>query len=426
MDKLREEARIMNKDSFCFAFYLDKQKESRERGITINCATKEFFTNNFHYTIIDAPGHRDFIKNMISGASQADVAVLMVPADGGFTTAVAKGNRKDGEVQGQTRMHARLAFLLGIKQVIVCVNKMDTEIDSKKYSQERFNEVAEEMRNMLAQVGFSKDAIKGFPILPISGWIGDNLIKKSENMPWWKGVDIAKDKTTTVHVETMYEALDKYVTLPKRNAEGLLRIPVSGIYKIKGVGDVITGRVEQGTVNPGDEVIFVPSYTNTKDCRGKVFSVEMHHKSVPQAGPGDNVGLNIKGLSKDTMPKTGDIIILSKDTSLKEVKKFTAQIQVLDHPGELKVGYSPIGFVRTGRSSVKMSEIKWKMGKETNNQKVENPASLKQGEMAECVFEPLQSFVVDSFANCEGLGRIAIMDGNSVVMLGKITKVEHA
>jgi len=186
---------------------------------------------------------------------------------------------------------------------------------------------------------------------------------------------------------------------------------------------VITGRIEQGTLTPGQEVTFIPSSLVTNST-GKVFSIEMHHTSVPSAGPGDNVGINMKGLSKEAMPQTGDIIVLKNDTSLGKVTKFTAQVQILDHPGELKVGYTPIGFVRTSHAPCKITAINWKIGKETGGQKVANPAFVKSNEMAEIVFTPVQPIAIDSFDKCEGLARIAMMDGNSAVMLGKVIKVE--
>merc|ERR1712137_113166 len=332
---------------------------------TIACATKEFFTPQYHYTIVDAPGHRDFIKNMITGASQADVCLLMVPSDGNFTTAIAKGNAKAGEVPGQTRQHAVLINLLGVKQLIVGVNKMDC--DMAGYKEARYKEVRDEMVHMLLKVGWKKDFVnQSVPVLPISG-----------------------------------------------------------VFKIKGVGDVLTGRVEQGQVKPGDEVVFLPTHTPSTACTGKVFTVEMHHKTVDAAKPGDNVGLNIKGLNKDNMPRVGDVMVLKTDSSVNRVKNFTAQVQILNHPGELKCGYTPIASVRTARSAVKMVKINWKIGKETGGQKLEDALMLKANEMAEIVMEPQQPFVVDSFKACEGLGRVAIMEGNSVVMLGKVTKVER-
>jgi elongation factor 1-alpha len=422
MQKLKDEAKVLGKDSFAFAFYMDKSKEERARGVTIACTTKEFFTPSYHYTIVDAPGHRDFIKNMISGASQADACLLMVPADGNFTAAIARGNHKLGEVQGQTRQHARLINLLGVKQLIVGINKMDC--DTAKYSQDRYNEIKEEMASMLVKVGWKKEFVKNcVPFMPISGWMGDNLLTKSDKMGWWKGADV-KSQKKPVHVDTLLDCLENMVKPPKRALKKPLRMPVSGVYKIKGVGDVITGRVEQGKVSPGEETIFLPTHSSSKPCKGKIFSVEMHHKTVDFAGPGDNVGLNVKNLDKINMPRVGDVMVVASDTSIKACKSFTAQVQVLDHPGELKVGYSPIAFIRTGRSAARIAKLNWKIGKETGGQKAEGPASLKANEMAEVVFEPQQPFVCEAFDKCEGLGRVAILEGASVVMLGKCVAVE--
>jgi len=202
-----------------------------------------------------------------------------------------------------------------------------------------------------------------------------------------------------------------------------MRTPISGVYKIKGAGDVLTGRVEQGNVKPGDEVVFLPTHTASLPYLGKIFSVEMHHKSQPVANAGDNVGLNIKGLVKENMPRVGDIMIKKSDPTLQKCREFTCQVQILNHPGELKVGYSPIAFVRTARSAVRMSKLNWKMSKETGGKKADNPTGVKANEMAEVVFQPQQPFVVDSFKNSEGLGRIAIMEGATVVMLGKVIEV---
>ena len=423
LEKLKAEAERLGKGSFAFAFFMDRQKEERERGVTIACTTKEFFTEKWHYTIIDAPGHRDFIKNMITGASQADVALIMVPADGNFTTAIAKGNHKAGEIQGQTRQHSRLINLLGVKQICIGVNKMDC--DTAGYKQARYDEVANEMKSMLVKVGWKKDFIeKSTPVMPISGWMGDNLLKKSENMGWWKGQDV-EIGSETIHVDTVYDVLDKMCRVPERPVSAPMRMPISGIYKIKGVGDVLAGRVEQGVVKPGEEVVFLPTHTASNPCTGKVFTVEMHHQRVDFANPGDNVGLNIKGLDKNNMPRSGDVMVHKKDTTLGQTKEFDAQIQVLDIPNEIKVGYSPIGFVRCGRAACRVSALKWKMGKETGGKKMEDPHSLKSNEMAQCSFQPQQPLVCDTFKNCEGLSRVAFMDGNGVVMLGKVVSCER-
>lgn len=421
---LKAEAEKQGKSSFFYAYVTDTSKAERERGITIQCATREFFTDRYHYTIVDAPGHRDFIRSMVSGSSTCEMGVLMVPADDGFATAVRKENRKNNEVEGQSRQHALLLNLLGIKQLVICINKMDT-VD---YKQERFEEVKAEMLNMLARIGWPKAFLKtNVAIIPTAGFHGDNIVDKSDKMPWWNGVDVKNMNGETVHVDTLVDAFDKYACIPPRKPDAPLRIPVGGVHSIKGVGDVITGRVEQGTVKPGQSVKFIPS-DGAVPCRGKVFSVEMHHKSVPAACPGDNVGLNIKGLDKKFRPKAGDVIVLENDTSIPKINSFTAQIQVLNHPGELKVGYTPVGLVRTARSAIRMTAINWKKGKSTNGTKVESPATLVQGDMAEVVFAPGPStpMVVEPFTSCDGLGRLAVLEGHSVVMLGRIMAVNSA
>merc|ERR1712031_82359 len=283
--------------------------------------------------------------------------------------------------------------------------------------------ISNEMKNMLIKVGWKKDFIeKNVPVMPISGWMGDNLLKKSDNMGWWKGMDVSYEGKENIHVDCLYDVLDTYCRVPTRPISAPMRMPVSGVYKIKGVGDVIAGRVEQGVVKPGEEVVFLPTHTAANACAGKVFTCEMHHKRCDDAKAGDNVGLNVKGLNKDNMPRTGDVMVYKKDGTLKEAGTFTAQVQVLDHPGELKCGYTPVCFVRTGRSAVRMKQLVWKMGKETGGKKMEEPHCLKANEMAEVVFAPQQPLVVDSFKNCEGLSRVAIMEGNGVVMLGKVVK----
>jgi len=309
--------------------------------------------------------------------------------------------------------------------MIVGVNTMDTDV--AKYSKERFDEVQAEMKLTLVRVGWKKETVEqSIPILPLSGWLGDNLISKSEKMPWWNGVDVIAADGTKVHVETLKQALNDFVKQPARQLDKPMRMPVSGLYNIKGIGQILTGRIEQGTVSPGDEVLFLPTHTTANKCQGKVFSIEMHHKPVKKAVPGDNVGLNMKNLNKDNMPRTGDVMILAKDDTLKVCSKFVAQVQVLDVPNEVKVKYCPTIFVRNGHSSCRLTAINWKIGKETLGKKAEEPHSIKSNEMAEVVFEPIQPLVVDVFENCEGLSRLAVMEGNGVVMLGKCIKVEAA
>jgi len=262
-------------------------------------------------------------------------------------------------------------------------------------------------------------------VITLSGWKGDNLLTKSENMPWWTGVDIKQDLKAkeTIHIDTLFEALDKYACVPKRKDDAPLRMPLSGCFKIKGVGDVITGRLEQGKCKDGDEVQFLPRHTDANPCVGKIFSVEMHHKKIPSASAGDNVGINIKGLSKENMPDSGDIMILKSDKTLRPAKNFTVQAQVLECPNPLKIGYCPVACVRTAKCASKLVKINWVMHKSLGKDKVTDSIDIKAGYVAELVFEPQQQLVVEKYADSEGLGRVGFLEGNTLVLLGKVTDV---
>lgn len=428
MEKLKKKAEEMGKPSFAFAYYMDNQKAEQERGITIACNTKEFYTTRYHYTIIDAPGHRDFIKNMITGSSQADVALLLCPADGGsFIASIAKGDHKTGEVPGQTRNHARLLNLLGIKQLVVGINKMDSEVDGESYSEKRYQEIATEVRRILLQEGWKKDQIeKEIPIIPMAGFHGENILKKSEKMPWWNGVDV-KIATTggSCKVVCLLDALNDMVNLPPRNSDAAFRAPVGKVItSIKGIECVVTSRLEQGTLTKGEEVVFLPTHTASNPCVGKVFSIEMHHKEHTMAGPGDNVGMSLKGLPKANMPRDGDMMIKKSDTTLRTCETFVVQAMVLEHPNQIKPGYSPNCYVRTSHAACRLMSIAFKAGKKsTGGQKVEEPEFIEKGDMCELTFKPTRPFVVDDFKTCEGLSRVAMLEGSVVCMIGKVVKV---
>jgi elongation factor 1-alpha len=429
MEKLRKKAEENGKPSFAFAYYLDNQKAEQERGITIACNTKEFYTKRYHYTIIDAPGHRDFIKNMITGSSQADVALLLCPADGGsFLASIAKGDHKTGEVPGQTRNHARLLNLLGIKQLIVGINKMDSEVNGETYGEARYNEIATEVRRILLQEGWKKTQIEDeIPIIPMAGFHGENILAKSAKMPWWKGVAVtAPGVDKKIQVDCLLDALNEMVNLPPRNEKGSFRGPVGKVItSIKGIECVVTSRIEQGTLVKGDEVAFLPTHTASNPCVGKVFSIEMHHKEHPTAGPGDNVGISMKGLPKVNMPHDGDVMVkLAEVGAFNACDTFVCQAMVLDHPGQIKIGYSPNCYVRTSHAACRLVKINFKAGKKsTGGQKVTDPEFIEKGDMCELVFKPSRPFVVDEHTSCEGLSRVAMLEGTIVCMIGKVVKV---
>merc|ERR1719336_1015468 len=347
----------------------------------------------------------------------------MVPSNkGGFETSIQKGNHKKGEVQGQTRQHARLLHLLGVEQVIVGINKMDAQ--SVQFSEERYKEIKSEVSKMLTKIGFKT---KKIPFVPMSGWTGDNLVEEStkKEFAWYKGFKV-KPKKKDIEGKTLLDALNKVVHVPKRPTKKPFRMPVSGVYKIKGVGDVITGRIEQGKLKPGVEVSFAPTQVN-----GKAFSIEMHHKNVDKAGPGDNVGVNVKGLKKEEMPKVGDVMSIENEDGDADPPKaadtFRAAVFVQDHPGQLKCandqgqgGFTPSIHVRTAKAPCQLLKILWKRGKSTSNAKVELPTYIEAGDEAEVIFMPKMPLCVDAYDVCKPLGRMAAMDSNSLIMLGRV------
>merc|ERR1711988_1814351 len=333
IEKFEKEAAEMGKSSFKYAWVLDKLKAERERGITIDIALWKFESPKFYFTIIDAPGHRDFIKNMITGTSQADVAILIVASgQGEFEAGISK--------EGQTREHALLAFTLGVKQMIVCTNKMDDS--SVNYAEARYTEIKDEVSAYLKKVGYKPAKV---PFIPISGWNGDNMIDRSTNMDWYKG-------------PTLLEALDN-VNPPKRPTEKPLRLPLQDVYKIGGIGTVPVGRVETSILKAGMVVTMAPVQISTE-----VKSVEMHHQVLPEAVPGDNVGFNVKNVSVKEI-RRGFVASDSKNDPASGCENFTAQVIVMNHPGEIKNGYSPVLDCHTAHVACKFAKITEKLDRRT-------------------------------------------------------------
>ncbi|OXB71646.1 UNVERIFIED_CONTAM: hypothetical protein H355_005364 [Colinus virginianus] len=390
IEKFEKESAEMGKGSFKYAWVLDKLKSERERGITIDIALWQFETPKYHYTVIDAPGHRDFIKNMITGTSQADVALLVVPAEaGGFEGAFSK--------EGQTREHALLAFTLGVKQMIVGVNKMD----SCNYSEDRFNEIQKEVAMYLKKVGYNPEKV---PFVAISGFQGDNMVEKSTNMPWYKG-------------KTLVEALDM-MEAPKRPSDKPLRLPLQDVYKIGGIGTVPVGRVETGVLKAGMVLTFAPVGLTT-ECK----SVEMHHEVLEEAVPGDNVGFNVKNVSVKEL-KRGYVASDSKNDPAKGCASFLAQVIVLNHPGEIKNGYTPVVDCHTAHISCKFAEIKTRMDKRSGKTLEEAPKCIKTGDAAMVNMEPMKPMVVEAFTDYAPLGRFAVRDMKQTIAVGVIKSVE--
>jgi len=380
MKKLRDEAKKHGKVGFEFAFVMDKFKEERERGVTIDLAYKKLMTQKFQITIIDAPGHKDFVKNMITGASQADAAFLVVAA-------------KEG-VQPQTKEHLWLLRTMGVDQIAVMINKMDT-VD---YKEETFNKIKEEVGSLLTSVGYKTD---GITFLAVSGLMGENIAKKSDKMGWYKG------PTLLEHFDNFFE--------PKKPTELPMRMPVQDVYEITGIGTVPVGKIETGIMKIGQKIKILPGRSG-KGIDGEVRSIEMHHEQLKEAIAGDNVGINIRGVGKKDLAR-GDVIADSaKPPTMAE--EFTAQIAVINHPTVIAKGYCPVFHVHTAQVPCQFIELQKKLDPKTGQVTQENPDFLKNGDVAIVKIKPIGNLVLEKQATNPHMARFAIRDAGATVAAG--------
>lgn len=382
MRKLQEKAKELGKSGFEFAFVMDNLKEERERGITIDLSHKKFTTQKFEFTIIDAPGHKDFIKNMITGASQADAAVVVVSANPG-----------DG-VQAQTKEHIFLSKTLGVGQIIIAVNKMDMA----KWDQKRYEEVKAEVSKLLQMVGFKPAEIL---FVPTASFLGDNVAKKSANAPWYTG-------------PTLLEALDG-LKVPEKPTTLPLRVPIQDVYQIAGIGTVPVGKVVTGLMKINDKVIIVPAREG-KGVTGDIKTIEMHHETIPQAEPGDNIGFVVRGVEKKMIAR-GDVLGHSSSPPT-VAEEFTAQIAVLNHPTVITIGYTPVFHIHTAQVACQITEITKKINPATGETLADKPDFIKNGDIAIIKVKPIQAVVLEKNKDNPQMSRFAIRDSGTTVAAG--------
>ena len=384
MEKLKAEAQKHGKVGFEFAFVMDKFKEERERGVTIDLSYQKLLTNKYEVTIIDAPGHKDFVKNMITGASQADVAFLTLSA-------------KDG-VQPQTKEHVWLLRTMGVSQLAVNINKMDTV----EFKEDAYKKVIAEVSPILKQAGYKPDSIT---FLAISGFKGDNVVNKSSNMPWYKG-------------PTVKEQLDLF-TQPEKPTDLPLRMPLQDVYEITGIGTVPVGKIETGVMKVGQKVIILPGRSG-KGIEGEVRTVEMHHEQLPQGEAGDNVGINIRGVGKkDVAP--GDVVCdAAKPATIAE--EFVAQVAVISHPTVIAKGYTPVFHVHTAQVPCQFIELIEKTS--PDGQTAKNPDFLKNGDVAKVRIKPIGNLVLETQASNPHMALFAIRDAAATVAAGVCIEVK--
>merc|ERR1712005_46358 len=404
IEKFEKEAAEMGKGSFKYAWVLDKLKAERERGITIDIALWKFETPRYQVTVIDAPGHRDFIKNMITGTSQADCAILIIATGvGEFEAGISK--------DGQTREHALLAFTLGVRQLIVACNKMDT----CKWSEDRFNEIVKEATGFIKKVGYNP---KSVAFVPNSGGQGDNMLEESTNMPWYEGWS-KETKVGASKGKTLLEAIDA-IDPPQRPTDRPLRLPLQDVYKIGGIGTVPVGRVETGTIKAGMVVTFAPAGVTTE-----VKSVEMHHEQLTEGVPGDNVGFNVKNVSVKEI-RRGNVTGDSENDPPKGCDSFNAQVIVLNHPGQVGAGYAPVLDCHTAHIACKFSELLEKIDRRTGKSVEASPKFIKSGDAAIVKMVPSKPMCVEAFTDYPPLGRFAVRDMRQTVAVGVIKSVAKA
>ncbi len=375
-------------DTFKYAWVMDNIKDERERGITIDLAFQKFESAKYFFTLIDAPGHRDFIKNMITGASEADAAILVLSAKEGETdTAIAAG--------GQAREHAFLLKTLGVGQLIVAINKMDA-VD---YKEAAFKAAKEKGEKLVRSVGYK---LENVPFIPVSGWKGDNLVKKSDAMAWYTG-------------KTLLQAFDDF-TVPEKPIGKPLRVPIQDVYTITGVGTVPVGRVETGIMKAGQKIIVMPS-----GALGEIKSIETHHTEMPTAEAGDNIGFNLRGIEKKDI-KRGDVLG-TPDAPPKVAKEFKAQIIVIHHPTAIAPGYTPVMHCHTAQVAATVTEFLQKINPATGAVEEENPKFLKVGDAAIVKIRPVRPTCVETFQEFPEMGRFALRDMGATIAAGIIKEI---
>ena len=387
IDNFKALAEEHGKGGFEFAYVMDNLKEERERGVTIDLAHKEFKTDKTHFTIIDAPGHRDFVKNMITGTSQADAAVLCISVEEG--------------IMPQTKEYLWLSKVMGIEQMIIAINKMDVG----GFDEAKFNKVLDEVKTQTKQVGYAEDKVT---MIPTSGWTGDNVAAKSDNMTWWSG-------------GTLLDSLNN-LKAPEGQNDADLRIPIQDVYKISGIGAVPVGRIESGTMKAGTKIVFKPS-AHTGGKTAEVKSVEMDHSEVPQAVTGDNVGFNCRGLSHEDI-RRGDVGGPESNPP-KVAKEFKAQVMIMSHPNVITEGYTPVFHAHTAQVACRFDKILAKLDPRTGNVTEENPDFIKAGDAAIVLIKPTKPLAIEEQANFKQLSRFAIRDMGATVGAGMCMKIEE-
>lgn len=379
-----------------YAWLFDESTSERELGCTINASLKSYESPKFKFNMIDTPGRREFIKEMIMGTSQADVGLLVVDASEGEYGS-------DVDCSKQTEEHGLLAYTLGVKQMVVVINKMDD--DSVNFSEDRWKKIRSDCASYLKKIGYKPMKI---PFIPISGLLGDNLSSKSINMQWYGG-------------QTLLEALDN-VPAPKRPTSKPLRIPIQELRIKEGIGVILVGRIEGGLVKVGANVQFAPTA-----ARGIVERIEINFQTVKRAISGEIVTIIVKGVLNDCLKNIPSGAVLSSCDTLpaKEISTFEAQMVIMNHPGKIFKGYTPTLHCHTLHTPCTILNIEEILDQRTGKIVTRNPDSVQAGDVCIVKMETKFPICIEQFKDYPRLGRFAVRDMEQTVAVGVVKRLIH-
>ncbi|KAG0577635.1 hypothetical protein KC19_5G168800 [Ceratodon purpureus] len=393
IQKYEREAKDKNRDSWYMAYIMDTNEEERAKGKTVEVGRAHFETEKTRFTILDAPGHKNYVPNMISGASQADVGVLVISArKGEFETGFERG--------GQTREHAQLAKTLGVSKLLVVVNKMDDP--SVEWSKERFDEIEKKIVPFLKSCGYNTK--KDVQFLPISGLFGSNMKERmtKSTCPWWDG-------------PCLFEALDA-VELPLRDPKGSFRMPL--IDKFRDMGTVVMGKIESGSVRRGDTLMVMPNKAQVK-----VVTVYRDNDEVNYAKPGENLRIRISGVEEeDIIP---GFVLSSVNRPIPAVLEFDAQLQILellDHKAIFTAGYKAILHIHSVVEECEIMGLIHQIDPKTKKPIRKKVLFVKSGAVVVVRIQVSQLICVEKFEDFPQLGRFTLRDEGKTVAIGKVVK----
>ena len=393
IEKFEREAKQRGRDSWWLAYILDTTEEERSKGITVEVGRACFETPNKRFTILDAPGHKSFVANMIQGAAQADIAVLVISArKGEFETGFEKG--------GQTREHALLAKTLGVRVLIVVINKMDEP--TVKWAKERYDECVNKLIPFLKASGYNSKHVHFLPIAALSGGnIKDRLDKTT--CPWYDG-------------PSLLELLDS-ISVGGRDADGPLRIPILDKYIDRGI--IAMGKVESGTIKENQEVLVMP-----QGVKARIDKVYINDGEVAVAKPGENVKVKIRGCLEDDVLR--GFVLCTKESPVVATTQFEAQVMLLelDHKNLFTAGYSAVLHLHTAEEEVVVAKLVAELDKKTGEPKPGGPPRfVKSGALCVCVLKTTRSVCVEKFENMQQLGRFTLRDEGRTIGIGKVLRL---